>query len=105
MFTITVEFEIEPEHTGDFRDAVLAQAENSLTKEPWCHRFDVSFDPDAAGHVFLYELYDDRAAFDRHLKTDHFLSFDTAVRDWVKSKKVKSWSLAYPRESTRLPGG
>lgn len=96
MLTITVEFEIEPEHAEAFREVVLAQAENSLTKEPQCRRFDVSFDPDAAGRVFLYELYEDRVAFEQHLKTDHFLSFDAAVRDWVRSKKVQSWTLAYP---------
>lgn len=96
MLAITVEFQVKPEHAEAFREAVLAQAENSLTKEAACRRFDVSLDPDDAGRVFLYELYDDQAAFDHHLKTDHFISFDATVKDWLTSKKVESWSLAYP---------
>jgi (4S)-4-hydroxy-5-phosphonooxypentane-2,3-dione isomerase len=46
--------------------------------------------------VFLYELYDDKAAFDAHLKTPHFLSFDARVRDWVERKAVGTWTRTVP---------
>jgi quinol monooxygenase YgiN len=39
--------------------------------------------------VFLYEVYDDRAAFDAHLATAHFKRFDAAVAPMVASKAVR----------------
>ena len=37
--------------------------------------------------VFLYEIYTDKAAFDAHLKTDHFLGFDQRAKNWLVQKK------------------
>ncbi|HCI20551.1 MAG TPA: antibiotic biosynthesis monooxygenase, partial [Alphaproteobacteria bacterium] len=47
-------------------------------------------DPDHPGHVFLYEVYDDRAAFDAHLSMPHFKSFDAATAGMIRSKKVRA---------------
>ena len=93
MFVVTVIFEVEAESSGAFRTAVLEQAHNSLTKEESCSRFDVCFDPERADRVFLYEIYDDRAAFDRHLASAHFADFDRRVAPWVVSKTVETWVL------------
>ena len=38
--------------------------------------------------VFLYEIYQDKDAFDYHLKSDHYLSFDKDVKNWVTKKTV-----------------
>jgi autoinducer 2-degrading protein len=40
--------------------------------------------------VFLYEVYDDRAAFDAHLSAPHFKSFDAATAGMIRSKKVRA---------------
>ena len=40
--------------------------------------------------MFLYEVYDDRAAFDAHLSTPHFKSFDAATAGMIRSKKVRA---------------
>ena len=44
MFVVTVVFEVKKEATEAFRTAVLQQANNSLTRETGCRRFDVCFD-------------------------------------------------------------
>jgi quinol monooxygenase YgiN len=93
MYIITVEFEIDPEHIAAFRETMLLQAKNSLTKETGCKFFDVCFNPDQPSRCFLYEKYDDRAAFDLHLASDHFKTFDTTVQSWVVRKTVNSWHL------------
>ena len=62
MYVVTVAFEIEPGHVDDFRAAVMRQAENSVTNEPDCHRFDVSVDGTDPAKFFLYEIYTDEAA-------------------------------------------
>ncbi len=51
----------------------------------------VSFDARHPERCFLYEKYDDRAAFDRHLASAHFKSFDATVAPWVVSKDVQTW--------------
>ena len=93
MYVVTVVFEVDPQFAADFREAVLRQAANSIELEPGCSRFDVCFDPDRAERVFLYELYDDKAAFDLHLASDHFADFDRRVAPWTVTKTVETWVL------------
>lgn len=92
MFAVTVNFVVKTEHIEDFTKVMKTQATNSLTKELGCHQFDVCFDPADRSRVFLYELYTDRAAFEDHLKTDHFINFDATVKDWLVSKTAENWT-------------
>lgn len=91
MFAVTVTFVVKEEHIDAFEDVMKTQAINSLTRESGCHQFDVCFDPTDRSRVFLYELYTDKAAFEEHLKTGHFLNFDATVKDWLISKAAENW--------------
>ena len=65
-----------------------ANARISTGTEAGCRRFDViepANDPDS---VLLYEIYDDRAAFDAHVASPHYASFDTASTGYVVGKSV-----------------
>jgi len=95
MYVVTVAFEPKPEHAEAFRAALLANAMTSREVEPGCRQFDVCVEPDT-GRIFLYELYDDRAAFDAHLASDHFKAFDASVRDWVAGKDVRTYRRVAP---------
>jgi autoinducer 2-degrading protein len=86
MYVVTVNFEIEPGHIDDFRAAVMRQAENSVSLEPECHRFDVSVDGGDPAKIFLYEIYTDEAAFQAHLKTGRYADFKATTTLWVKTK-------------------
>jgi len=88
MFAITVDFEIKSEFVNKFRNRVLQQAKDSLNNEEKCLIFDVCFDEKKTNKVFLYEIYQDKDAFDYHLKSDHYLSFDEDVKNWVAKKIV-----------------
>lgn len=92
MFAVTVTFVVKKEHIDKFEEVMKTQATNSLTREVGCHHFDVCFDPSDRSRVFLYELYTDKAAFDTHLKTDHFLNFDATVKDMLVSKTAETWN-------------
>ena len=94
MYVITVEFTIPPEHLAAFMPLMLENARISRETEPGCRRFDVCGDPAQPEHVFLYELYDDRVAFDAHLAAAHFKVFDGAVKAMVASKAVHAYELA-----------
>ncbi len=91
MFVITVLFECHVEQTEAFAAALETQAHNSVTKEQDCLVFDVCSDPEMPNRFFLYEVYSDEAAFDLHLKSDHFLDFDKKVAPMVASKTVGRW--------------
>lgn len=93
MYVVTVLCEIGDEHVEAFMAAVVRQAGNSLEREEDCRRFDVCVDPADPQRVLLYEIYTDKPAFDEHLQTDHFRSFDQQVKAWLISKKVMTWEL------------
>lgn len=93
MFCVAVTFEIQPQAFKAFVSRVKRQAEDSLAREPLCHRFDVLVADDLSPRVFLYELYEDREAFDIHLRSEHFLAFDREVSPLVSTKDVRFWHL------------
>ena len=49
--------------------------------------------PGDADRIVLYEIYDDRAAFEAHLKTTHFARFNEASAALVADKKVTELDL------------
>jgi (4S)-4-hydroxy-5-phosphonooxypentane-2,3-dione isomerase len=89
MYVVIVDFKIKPERLAEFMPRMLDNARASRETEPGCRVFDVCVDPKEKTKVFLYEVYDDRAAFDAHLATAHFKRFDAAVAPMVASKAVR----------------
>jgi len=63
MYVIIVDFTIRREHLAAFHAAMVENARLSRETEPGCRQFDVCLDPKDATRYFLYELYDDEAAF------------------------------------------
>ena len=93
MYVVTVEFAVKPDSVAAFRPAMLKNAQASLDDEPGCRQFDVCFGKDDPNACFLYEVYDDRAAFDAHLGMAHFKSFDAEVAPMLDGKVVKIFEL------------
>ncbi|WP_424985567.1 putative quinol monooxygenase [Microbulbifer sp. S227A] len=91
MFAVVVTFRIRPEHIDAFLPEMMQNAATSLAVEPGCHRFDVCTDEERRDEVFLYELYEDRAAFDVHLHSPHFLAFDDKVAPMIATKQVRTY--------------
>ncbi|WP_022953769.1 putative quinol monooxygenase [Leucothrix mucor] len=90
MFMVLVDFVIQPDKADQFYKVVLEQAKNSLDEEPDCHFFEVTRSPGKPESFVLSEVYTSSEAFDRHLKTQHFLTFDALVSDWVQEKSVRT---------------
>ena len=91
MFAVTVLFKIREGDLAAFLPLMTENAAASLKSEPACRQFDVCTDPARPDEVFLYEIYDDEAAFKIHLETAHFKSFDAAVADMVQDKTVRTY--------------
>jgi quinol monooxygenase YgiN len=94
MYIVTVEFDLDSRFVAPFMEAMLENARASKALEAGCRQFDVCFSEDDPANVFLYEVYDDRAAFEAHLSTGHYKVFDAAVREWVMSKRVSFYCKA-----------
>ena len=93
MFVVCVEFEIEPGQTDVFMAAVRTNAEQSFNQEVGCQQFDVCQDRQFPNSVFLYEVYDDKAAFETHKLTLHYDAFNQATVGMVVNKSIRLLNL------------
>ena len=91
MYVITVDFFIKDNLVDNFKKRVIQQANDSLNKEKDCLYFDVCFDKENINRVFLYEIYKDKNAFDEHLNSSHYLSFNKEVSPWIKEKIINNF--------------
>ena len=88
MYVVTVVFKVSADNGDRFLKVMLMNGEGSRGTEPGCRQFDVCRDPEDPGTVFLYEVYDDAAAFAEHNRSEHFQTFQAAVQDLVMAKTV-----------------
>ena len=96
MLALAVEFRIHEPYIDAFAVAISDNARVSRECEGGCRQFDVCRDPADTSLFFLYELYDDDGAISAHLRSPHFLSMDSATRDWVASKIVRRMTRTDP---------
>ncbi|RLJ58853.1 quinol monooxygenase YgiN [Litoreibacter meonggei] len=89
MFALAVTFEIDPAQLDAFKVAMLENANTSLKDEPGCRQFDVCMDTARPTEVFLYEVYDDEAAFKAHTASAHYAAFQSAIDGMVTGKDVR----------------
>lgn len=89
MYVVCVTFKIKNENIDQFMPLMMENAKASLEQEAQCHQFDVCVDESDKSTIFLYELYDDEAAFKVHLASPHFKEFDAAVGNMIADKKVQ----------------
>lgn len=92
-FVIVVDFRVKPGQMAAFRKLIDDNARASVRDEPGCSRFDVCANRKDQERILLYEIYDDRAAFDAHLKTRHFAVFNEASAPLVADKTVAEYDL------------
>jgi quinol monooxygenase YgiN len=92
-FVITVEFELHDGFMPQFMPLMLDNAHKSRTLEPGCDRFDVLAPTQGGSRVFLYEIYRDRAAFEAHLNTPHFLEFAQRTKAMIKGRVLGEYFI------------
>ena len=93
-YVVTVEFVLHSAAImAEFRALIDDNARQSCAGEPGCRRFDVLAPKGRADAVFLYEIYDSRAAFEDHLMAAHYHLFDKASAAMVLRKVVQEFTL------------
>ena len=95
MYVVCVEFDLNEGGGEEFMPLVNQQADNSVSLEVGCLRFDVMTNSEKPDFVFLYEIYASPDAFKIHLESDHFKTFDSAVGPMVKDKRVATYDQLY----------
>jgi autoinducer 2-degrading protein len=94
---ILVEFVVKLDFSESFAELVTTNARCSIEQEPGCRCFDVLRVPDDPRCFWLYEIYDDDAAFDGHLQAQHFKTFATAIDGQVETHR--HWRLGFHNDS------
>jgi hypothetical protein len=67
MYVIIAPIQIQEGHKDAFIEAMVKDARNSVNYEPEYLRFDVIQDANDPNRIWLYEVYQDEAAFQAHL--------------------------------------
>jgi autoinducer 2-degrading protein len=93
---VLVEILVKPSFVTQFRDLIAANAKTSLEREMGCKRFDVLVEPEEPRRFVLYEIYEDEAAFDKHLASTHYLSFAAAIETEIEERSIRR--LAFCKE-------
>ena len=92
-YVVFVDFRLKTGSRAAFRALVETNARLSVREEPDCRRFDVIEPAGAADSIVLYEIYGDRAAFEAHMRSEHYARFDAESADYVVSKSISVGEL------------
>ena len=86
MLAVCVTLTCAPGRIDRVADLLRANARAAVEVEPGCHRFDVARDAERPDVLFVYEVYDDEAAFAAHKTTAHYRAFQSASDGMIVSK-------------------
>lgn len=100
MFVVTVTFVAKESHRDRFLEIMLLTAARSVADEPGCRQFDVCCDRRDPGRVFLYEVYDDEAAFEAHRASPHSQAFFRDTEGLIESREVQMWIRQPPEAAS-----
>jgi quinol monooxygenase YgiN len=77
--------EIHASQVAAYRLAVEDQANAAIAKEPGVLALNAVANKDDPTRITVFEIYRDRAAYESHLKAEHFLRYKATVEAMVKS--------------------
>jgi len=99
LFIAAVEYDVMPGKVDDFLAAVNENAAASV-KEPGCRELNVTVSQKDPNHVFIFEVYDNAAAAEAHLATEHFKKYKAATKDLVVRRQVQQlWSVSMNKKA------
>ena len=101
MFVVCVEFEIALQYLDEFLLAIRKNARLSMCDEEGCQQFDICQDQKNPASIFLYEIYDDAAAFELHKAAPHYDAFNEAVDGMVLEKAVRLLTIISQNDASQ----
>ena len=82
------ELEIDPAQLDSYKAFLREEIETSIRVEPGVLTLYAVSIQGQPVQIRIFEVYADRAAYEAHLKTPHFLKYKTATHDMVKSLRL-----------------
>ena len=79
------EIEIHPEHLDKYKELLKIEAEASIRLEAGVIAIFPMFQKNDPTQVRILEMYQDKQAYQSHLKTEHFQKYKTGTLHIVKS--------------------
>ena len=92
MFVNAVDLDIVPAEREKYLAAITENGA-AAAKEPGCRRFDILSPASDPNHFFLYEVYDNEAAFKAHRETEHFKKYAAATANMVAKRVSRPMSV------------
>lgn len=100
MFVVIVDIVVKEEFVEQFREAVIRQGDNSLSKEEGCLGFDILQDAGDPTRFTLYETYVDSHTFHEvHRKTPHFADYAARTAPWIQDRSLRQLTRIWPVET------
>lgn len=94
------EIEIEPEHLAAYKAILKEEAAASVKLEPGVIAIYPMYQRDKPTQIRIVEIYANKAAYQSHLQTPHFLHYKTTTLKMVKSLKLVDMDV--PDKETML---
>jgi (4S)-4-hydroxy-5-phosphonooxypentane-2,3-dione isomerase len=69
--------------------AAIKENGAATVKEPGCREFDILVLASNPNHIFLYEVYENEAAFQAHRASDHFKKYAATTKDMVAKRDAR----------------
>ncbi|WP_343303561.1 antibiotic biosynthesis monooxygenase family protein [Chitinophaga niabensis] len=80
--------EIDPTYLTAYQAALAEHAEAAVKVEPGVLTLNAVYDKEHPTHVTVFEIYASEEAYQKHLKTDHFLKYKNGTLKMVKSLQL-----------------
>jgi quinol monooxygenase YgiN len=92
MFVNAVDIDVKPEERANYLAAITENGKAAIT-EPGCKRFDILNLASDPNHFFLYEVYENEAAFQAHRASDHFKKYAATTANMVAKRETRPMSV------------
>ena len=79
---------IDSAQLDNYKAALKEGIETAVRLEPGVLTLYAVSEKDHPTHFTILEIYKDKAAYEAHLKTPHFVKYKTATKDMVKSLEL-----------------
>jgi (4S)-4-hydroxy-5-phosphonooxypentane-2,3-dione isomerase len=93
LYISAVDLQIAPASVSRFVAALQSDGA-AMVKEPQAREFDSAVSQKDPGHVFVFEVYDNAAAYDAHQKTAAYGKFITTTMMLIKTYDIRPFAAA-----------
>jgi (4S)-4-hydroxy-5-phosphonooxypentane-2,3-dione isomerase len=101
LYINAVEIDVLPGQIEKYVAAIKEVGEATIKTEPGCSEFDITISQKDPNHLLIFEVYDNAAVFDAHLRTDHYKKYAATAKDIVAKREVRPMSSVVMMKSEK----